>query len=196
LGTGVAELGAKVGLTRPALYYYIESKENLLVEIQNRALVPLLAVAKEISDEDELDPVLRLRLLSAALLEIIFTRLDSIYVYEHEFRHLHGVALEKLIQQRADFENIVKSLFEQAMDRGVFHKRDARLAMLQFLNLHNHTYHWVNPDGEWQAEFLSREFCRTILLGFLVDPGHLDVVEAKVAEYPTARERYRRHGPG
>jgi hypothetical protein len=54
----------------------------------------------------------------------------------------------------------------------------------------------VNPDGEWQAEFLSREFCRTILLGFLVDPGHLDVVEAKVAEYPTARERYRRHGPG
>src|ERR1700733_13353454 len=62
-GTGIAEIGRAVGLGTGALYYYIGSKENLLIEIQERVMQPLLALARRIAALDE-SPLLRLRLLS------------------------------------------------------------------------------------------------------------------------------------
>src|SRR5690606_23486426 len=91
--------------------------------------------ARNIAALDE-DPVLRLRLLSETLLEIIFARLDHIWVYEHDYRHLTGENRSRLIAQRHEFEQIVTNLLTAAMESGAFRKMDPRLAMLQFLNMH------------------------------------------------------------
>jgi AcrR family transcriptional regulator len=168
--TGIAELGEVAGLAKGALYYYIGSKENLLVEIQNRVLRPLLTAARRIASLDE-DPVLRLRLLSETLLGIILKRLDHIWVYEHDYRHLRGANRSRLLRQRREFEKIVLDLLVAAMDSGAFRQLDPRLAMLQFLNLHNHTYQWARADGPWDAAFLSREYCATLISGFR-NPGY------------------------
>lgn len=163
--TGIAEIGEVAGLARGALYYYIGSKENLLVEIQDRVMRPLLASARRIAGLDD-DPVLRLRMLSQTLLENILARLDHVWVYEHDYRNLQGTNRARLMRQRREFEKIVEDLLVAAMDVGSFRKLDPRLATLQFLNLHNHTYQWVKPGGAWDAEFLSREYCATLISGF------------------------------
>ncbi|MEV6902448.1 TetR/AcrR family transcriptional regulator [Amycolatopsis sp. NPDC051372] len=180
--TGIAEIGQVAGLAKGALYYYIGSKENLLVEIQDRVLRPLLTAARRIATLDE-DPVLRLRLLSETLLDIILERLDHIWVYEHDYRHLRGANRARLLRQRREFERIVLDLLAAAMDTGAFRRLDPRLAMLQFLNLHNHTYQWARPDGPWDAAFLSREYCATLISGFC-SPGY-DVadLEERVAAF-------------
>lgn len=183
--TGIAEIGQVAGLAKGALYYYIGSKENLLVEIQDRVLRPLLAAARRIAALEE-DPVLRLRLLSQTLLELILARLDHIWVYEHDYRHLRGANRSRLLRQRREFEKIVQDLLIAAMDTGAFRKLDPRLAMLQFLNMHNHTYQWARPDGPWDAEFLSREYCATLISGFR-NPGYdADDLEERVRAF---RER-------
>lgn len=180
--TGIAELGKVVGLAKGALYYYIGSKENLLVEIQDRVLGPLLTSARRIAVLDE-DPVLRLRLLSETLLEIILARLDHIWVYEHDYRHLTGSNRTRLLRQRREFERIVLDLLIAAMDAGAFRQLDPRLAMLQFLNLHNHTYQWARPDGPWDAELLSREYCTTLISGFRSEGYDVAGLEKRLTDY-------------
>ncbi|HEY3708837.1 MAG TPA: TetR/AcrR family transcriptional regulator [Amycolatopsis sp.] len=182
--TGIAEIGQVAGLAKGALYYYIGSKENLLVEIQDRVLRPLLTAARRIAALDE-DPVLRLRLLSETLLGIILERLDHIWVYEHDYRQLRGANRARLLRQRREFERIVLDLLVAAMDCGAFRTLDPRLAMLQFLNLHNHTYQWARPHGPWDAAFLSREYCATLISGFC-SPGYdVQDLEDRVAEFRT-----------
>uniref|UniRef100_A0AAU3H5V6 TetR/AcrR family transcriptional regulator n=1 Tax=Streptomyces sp. NBC_01401 TaxID=2903854 RepID=A0AAU3H5V6_9ACTN len=163
--TSVNELGRSVGLAKGALYYYIVSKENLLIEIQSRVMRPLLLRAGQIAQLGT-DPVLRLRLLSESLLTIIFRRLDHIWVYEHDYRSLSGAELETLLEQRAAFEQQVTSLITETVDEGVFRALEPRLATVQFLNMHNHTYQWVRPGGQWDPTFLSREYCATLFRGF------------------------------
>jgi AcrR family transcriptional regulator len=180
--TGIAEIGKVAGLAKGALYYYIGSKENLLVEIQNRVLGPLLDAARNIAALDE-DPVLRLRLLSETLLEIIFARLDHIWVYEHDYRHLTGENRSRLIAQRHEFEQIVTNLLTAAMESGAFRKMDPRLAMLQFLNMHNHTYQWVRPGGPWDAAFLSQQYCATLISGFRSPDYDASDLEKRVEEF-------------
>jgi len=184
--TSINDLGQAVGLAKGALYYYIESKEHLLVEIQSRVMGPLLARARQIADLDE-EPLLRLRLLSESLLTIIFRRLDHIWVYEHDYRSLSGGELETLLGQRAEFEQLIAGLLAEAVEQGSFRALQPRLATLQFLNLHNHTYQWLRPDGEWDAAFLSREYCATLFRGFAAPGVALPDVEEQVARFKRDR---------
>ncbi|MFD3377491.1 TetR/AcrR family transcriptional regulator [Streptomyces sp. NPDC058697] len=186
--TSINDLGRAVGLAKGALYYYIGSKENLLIEIQSRVMDPLLSRARQIAALDA-DPLVRLRLLSESLLTIIFRRLDHIWVYEHDYRSLTGDYLQTLLGQRAEFEQLVRGLLTEAMEQGRFRALEPRLATLQFLNLHNHTYQWVKPDGRWDAAYLSREYCDTLLRGFGAPGAALPDVEQEA-------EAFKRDRPG
>jgi len=184
--TSINDLGRAVGLAKGALYYYIGSKENLLIEIQSRVLGPLLSRARQIAGLDA-DPLLRLRLLSESLLTIIFRRLDHIWVYEHDYRSLSGKELETLLRQRSDFQQLITDLLTEAIEQGTFRAVEPRLATLQFLNLHNHTYQWVRPDGRWDAAFLSREYCATLFRGFAASGSDLADVEERAAAFKRDR---------
>lgn len=179
---GVTELGEAVGLGRGALYYYIGSKENLLVAIQDRVLGPLLAQASAISEVDA-RPVVRLRLLSEALLSIILTRADHIRVYEHDYVHLTGDNRKRVLDQRREFEAIVQVLLEKAIADGSLRDLDPHLAALQFLNLHNHTYQWARTASRrWTVKELSREYCRTLFHGMARNGSELTEPEDEVEQ--------------
>ncbi|MCX4767726.1 TetR/AcrR family transcriptional regulator [Streptomyces sp. NBC_01275] len=185
--TSVNDLGRAVGLAKGALYYYIGSKENLLIEIQSRVMSPLLARARQIAELDA-DPLLRLRLLSESLLTIIYHRLDHIWVYEHDYRSLSGSELETLMGQRADFERLITGLLTEAAEQGAFRMPEPRLATLQFLNLHNHTYQWVRPGGRWDPAYLSRAYCATLFRGFGAAESSLDDAEERAAAFKADRQ--------
>jgi TetR/AcrR family transcriptional regulator, cholesterol catabolism regulator len=179
--TGTAQLCEAVGLGKGALYHYIGSKENLLVEIQDRVLVPLLAKARIIMALSDEEPLVRLRLLSQALLEMIFARLDHIWVYEHDYRHVTGANRKRLVRQRREFEDLVRDLIREAMDDGALRNVDLRLAVLQFLNLHNHTYQWAHSAGAgWTPAKLAAEYCATMFLGLAAKPFSTAEFEEKV----------------
>ncbi|MEW2397158.1 TetR/AcrR family transcriptional regulator [Streptomyces sp. NPDC046862] len=184
--TSVNDLGRAVGLAKGALYYYIGSKENLLIEIQSRVMLPLLNRARQVAELDEA-PLLRLRLLSESLLTIIFHRLDHIWVYEHDYRSLSGDELRTLLRQRFEFEQFVSRLLAEAAEQDSMRSIEPALATLQFLNLHNHTYQWVRTDGPWDPTFLSREYCATLFRGFGVAESVLRCVEERAEAF--RRER-------
>jgi len=180
--TGVSELGEAVGLGRGALYYYIESKENLLVAIQDRVLGPLTAEATKIVGADA-RAVVRLRLLSEALLRLILTRVDHIRVYEHDFPQLTGKNLKHVLDQRRQFESLVQGLLEEAIADGTLRDMDPHLAALQFLNLHNHTYQWARTaNRHWSVQELSREYCATLLHGMARSSSDLTGLEQEAEQ--------------
>ncbi|MGW2824358.1 TetR/AcrR family transcriptional regulator [Streptomyces sp. NPDC001443] len=183
--TSVNDVGRAAGLAKGALYYYIGSKESLLVEIQSRVMVPLMGRAREISELDT-PALLRLRLLSESLLTIIFHRLDHIWVYEHDYRSLSGLQLEMLLEQRAEFERLVSDLLSEASEQGSLQPVQSRLATLQFLNLHHHTYQWVRTDGPWDPAFLSGEYCETLFRGLGADESTLREVEEEARSFKSA----------
>lgn len=178
--TSITELCDAVGLARGALYYYIGSKEQLLVEIQAAVLDPLLATARRIAALPA-SPTVRLRLLSEVLLDIIMARLDHIWVYEHDYRQLSPANRTALVAQRHEFEDLVAELLAAATATGEFREMEPRLAMLQFLNLHNHTYQWVRPGGRWTAATLSAEYCATLFRGFAAAGHDTRALEAAAA---------------
>lgn len=175
--TGILALCEEVGLGKGALYYYIGSKEELLVEIQDRVLAPLLGAAARIKQLDA-PAIVRIRLLSQQLMDGILGRLDHVWVYEHDFRQLTGENRVRFRERRLEFENVVQAHLREANDAGDIKLGDMRLSTLQFLNLHNHTYQWARHSTAWTGEELSATYFRTLMLGFGADQLTVDRAEA------------------
>lgn len=188
-GTGIADLCAATGLAKGALYYYIGTKERLLIEIQNSVLCPLVAAARRIQSLDE-DPILRLRLVSETLLEVIAHRIAYIRVVEHDLEQLNRRARAQLLTTRHDFESLVEGMLKEAMELGALRRTDPRLAMLQFFSMHNYTYQWLRPGHGWSPAFLSAEYCRTLFGGLCAPQYAIDDLEPQVDAF---RAKY--HGP-
>ncbi|MGW1622205.1 hypothetical protein [Streptomyces sp. NPDC002172] len=89
--------------------------------------------------------------------------------------------------QRSDFEQLISGLLAEAVEQGTFRAIPPRLATLQFLNLHNPTYQWVRPDGQWDAAFLSREYCATLFRGFGAPEHALSQVEEQAEAFKRDR---------
>ena len=73
-----------------------------------------------------------------------------------------------------------KALELGAIDRaaGDIAEADPRLATLQFLNLHNHTYQWARASQPWSASELSTAYFRTLMLGFGAKASAVERAEA------------------
>jgi AcrR family transcriptional regulator len=187
-GVGVQELCREVDLGKGALYYYIGSKENLLVEIQDRVLGPLLELAVEIQAQDAA-PLVKMRLLSQLLLDIILDRLDHIWVYEHDYRLLTGENRKRFKQRRREFEDILTASLKGAAESGLLQIDDLKLAMYQFLNLHNHTYQWARELMKWSASDLSTVYFRTLMLGFGGTSEAVAEAEAEARDILKAKQK-------
>ncbi|WP_327698291.1 TetR/AcrR family transcriptional regulator [Streptomyces sp. NBC_00459] len=170
--TGVADIGEAAGLARGALYYYIGSKDALLVEIHDRVMDPLLKEAAAIVELD-LSFETRLRLLSECLLWQIVNKHDHVWVFLHEYRQLQGEYRELFREKRQRFESRIRGLLADGHRRGLLQGRpqeDLELATLAFLNLHNYTYQWLAGHRVMRVEELSAFYCDIFFNGILAEP--------------------------
>jgi len=177
--TGIQELADRAGMAKGALYDYIGSKEAILIEIQRRVLEPLLTAARSIAEID-LNPFVKIRLVSELLLVSIFSRPEHVWVYEHDYRQLSRARRSEFRDLRKEFESIVEACLIEGMRSGALREIDPRLACLQFLNLHNHTYQWARPDTPWSPEDLSKEYCSTLFHGWAAPSGEVENLEQQV----------------
>lgn len=155
--TGIADLCQGVGLGRGALYYYIGSKEGLLVRIHDRVMEILLDRSREIVALD-LPADEKLRRLGAATIEVITTYPDHCFVFMHEWRSLTGEAAEQFRVRRREVEAMVEAVLEEGRAAGIFRFDDLRLAVLGWFSLHNYTYHWYRPGGRYAPETIAETF--------------------------------------
>jgi AcrR family transcriptional regulator len=165
--TSIEDLSLATGLQRGGLYYYIGSKADLLVEIHERFIAPLLEEARAIEERND-PPAETIQALANALMRDIADYQDQVTVFLHEWRTVsrteHPRAAE-VKRRREEFEAVVDRCLQRGMEDGSFRIDDRRLAVLGFLGMINYSYQWYRPDGRHSAEDVASAFCSFFLDG-------------------------------
>src|SRR5215469_1990078 len=102
--TSISDISEAVGLGRGALYYYIQSKEDLLWEIHNRHVDPLLQATLQL-EQQKLSPEEKLRAVSRQLIETIITDLSDMIVFYREMGGRSPERLAKRVEKRRAYED-------------------------------------------------------------------------------------------
>ncbi len=154
--TSVPDLVEATGLTSGGLYHYIGSKDELLGEICEQLMTPLLDEARTIDGP----PEQRLREIVRVWLRHVERHRHHVLVFQQE-RHVleQGPQWRQVRRQRKQFESLLRELL--ANDAFAFADRD--LALRALLGMVNHTALWLRPRGRLSAEQVADGYVDLLL---------------------------------
>lgn len=169
--TSMQDIAAAVGLYKGSLYHYIGGKEELLVQVFERAMGSLLGEVERIAADPALSPAVQLRRVIQAHVEAVASNAEALTVYLHEFRALAGEALETVRQQRERYRSLVEGIVERGVHTGEFATGDVGIATLGILGMCNWVAQWYRPRGRLGAGQIAEYFAEMVLAGLYLDEG-------------------------
>lgn len=161
------EIAAKLKLTRPGLYYYIKSKEQIYFEIQMQALEQGLKAVEEVMAQST-DPVERLRHAIIKHVDII-TKEHIVGTFRQKEMQLPPEMMKEVLERRNYLENQFLKLVEDGVESGAYKVRHAKLAVKMILGTLNTIPMWYSPQGELTSDEIGESLAEFILKGFGCD---------------------------
>lgn len=140
------DVANELGLTRPALYHYVSSKEGLLSEIYLQALASFFDTIYEIGGMD-LPPPEKLRLFMRRHLKtVVIENLTMFTVFFSEENQLPKSDFDRIHREKLKFNRVVEQIIAQGIDQGCFRPVNPRLYANAVIGMCNWLYRWYNPD--------------------------------------------------
>ncbi len=170
----IREIARASGCSLSGLYYYFNSKEELLYLVQDHALKQLIGRLEERLTDVE-DPEMRLRLLVRNQLTYFVSNMDAMKVLSHEAASLEGEYRERLKSRMRRITTIASEILAQLRPRADF---DPRVATFALFGMINWIYNWYRPDRDVPVERLVEDITSIFLGGYagLTDGAEFEVV--------------------
>ena len=160
--TSVREIADAAGLNKGSLYYYISSKEELLVRLfEGRAeqvLRDIDAAASGLTTASG-----RLRAIVRTYVLGVLRNLDSVHVYLREEHSLPPAALQQVRREQRAMRDRIERLIGEGMRRGEFAERDPKLATLAILGTCTWVHRWYRPGGRLADTEIADDFAERAL---------------------------------
>lgn len=167
--TSMEDLAAAVGIKKGSLYYYIESKEQLLFEIAELIPPRFIANVMALLEDTQLTAEQKLRTAITGHLELFETETGLAWsrVFLLEYRALPDQHRRKLLEQRRQYENVFRRLIAEGVERGEFAQVDVAMVTRAILGMCNWAIEWYSPGGKLSTEEIASIFSDLILKGLL-----------------------------
>lgn len=164
--TSMNEIAAAVGLSKPTLYHYFRSKEELLVRLYSDVLDESLRMALEVVDTEP-TPLEAIRGLIRSRVVYTCRRQALLKVCFEEEHELPGDLAEQLLHRRRAFED----LFSAALDAHLRAHPSIEIGMPpkvwvnMCLGAANWTYKWFRESGNCTPEQLGDQIAASLTAG-------------------------------
>jgi AcrR family transcriptional regulator len=160
--TSVPDLARELGLATGSLYHYFGSKEQLLIEICDQLMDPLLEQARELATQ-QAPPEQRLRDLVRLWVAHVVEHRDHMLVFQQQ-RHAiqHGAQWRSVRASRKAFEDLVADVLGQ-LHSATGPPEQRRLLIAALLGMVNHTVQWYRHGGSLTAQQIADGYVDLLL---------------------------------
>jgi len=166
--TGVADIAAAAGISKPTLYHYFASKDEILFWIHEEYMDELIA-RQEKRTRISISPSACLLELMADMLEMTETR-PGVRVFHEHLRELREDQQEFVRQKRETYQNMVEAVIVEGASSGELRSLDPRLTTLALFGMVNWAYQWFSPAGQLRSREIAYFFWDILLHG-LAEPA-------------------------
>lgn len=157
--TSLGEIAAAAGLKKGSLYYYFQSKQEILAQISTkgleRTLEHIIAVKAETLPVAE-----KMRKLIYTYVLEMTDNLDFISVCFKEEGSLEEENRRPYLHEQDILEEVFLSTIREGIDSGDFNPVDPKLATFLIFGACHHIIRWYKPGGPYTPEHMAREFSR------------------------------------
>jgi AcrR family transcriptional regulator len=162
--TSLDDIAKVLNVTKPALYYYVKDKNEILFECHNLAL-DLGDLAIEEARSSQETAFSRLRHFILRYVEMINSELGNYAVLTEPVTSLRNAERDAILERRRGFDALLREWVAEAIRDGDIADADPRLVVAFFMGAVNHIPIWFNPDGPTSGKDVAALFTNLISYG-------------------------------
>jgi AcrR family transcriptional regulator len=165
-GASMNDIAEAVSLQKASLYHHVSSKQEILLELLDRALELLNERISSITVQDiSVDE--KLRLMIREYLQILANNIDLAAVLLFEHRALERRQHARHIPNRNKFEALWRDVINEGVRKRLFKCDNPALATRALFGIMNWTITWYRSDGELSIEQIANQYSNLLLNGLL-----------------------------
>ena len=152
----VQDVADELGILKGSLYYYIETKEDLLSRLLEELHDEVQAILEEVAAVEGLGPLQRLELYVRKQVLFNLENLPRVTVYYNDYERLSPDRRAQIVARRRVHERYVTEVIEEAQHAGEANPElDARLLSNFIHGAFIWTYRWYRPGGKVSREKIA-----------------------------------------
>jgi AcrR family transcriptional regulator len=157
-GTSVQDLADALGILKGSLYYYIDSKDDLLFRIFDRVHDDAYRIVEEARELDA-PPLERLRTYLESYIAFFLMNVRRMTLYVREWQHLDKQHKSRIVEQRKIYEDFIVDLITEAQAQGdVAGSINARYAAFFIIGAVSSLPDWYSPRGPESPVSIARRY--------------------------------------
>jgi AcrR family transcriptional regulator len=165
-GASMSAIAEAVNLQKASLYHHVTSKQEILLELLERALGLLTEhiagiAAQNIPADQKLRQMMRAYLIALA----DNSDLSSVLLFEH--RSLDKKSHARHVPHRDTFEELWRNVINEGVAAGVFACPNSGVAVRALMGVMNWTLTWYRPEGDKSIEKIADEYADLMFHGLL-----------------------------
>jgi AcrR family transcriptional regulator len=165
-GTSMDDIARELGILKGSLYYWIESKEELLSQVLEESVVANIEESEEIAARP-LPSTDRLRLLVRCHIDHWIRNPYNFNVYLSDWRWLDEESLQRYRAESGHLEGIYKRVIQDGIDCGEIdlEQQDITLVVNGILGMMNWFPRWYRPEHWATPDYIADTLGRLVVDG-------------------------------
>lgn len=166
-GTSLQQIADDVGITKAALYHYVNSKEHLLFMIHDAFVTAMIESAEEFIASGA-SPSSQLSFFIADIFDTVTNYRPYVKAFFRDYGVLKGELQTKLRDKRDYYERLVENAIAAGIEDGSFTSDiEPRHAALFLFGACNWSFHWIKPNEPARAKELAQQWENMFLRGLI-----------------------------
>jgi TetR/AcrR family transcriptional regulator, cholesterol catabolism regulator len=163
--TTLDQIAEEIGITKPALYYYITNKEDILRTIINKMLEPM----QEVVDvgKSGIHPREKIRKIIKILVKSATESKETTLLAFEQANILPKRSRDALRRRQKEVERTVMQVLKEGIEQGCFVVSDVKMAGFTILAASNWLYHWYHPEGKMTPLEIADHCIKLLENGYL-----------------------------
>ena len=164
--TRIQDIAAELGMLKGSLYYYFNSKEDLLVQLVQSRLGEAHQVIRQIV-EGEGNAAAKLQQAISEHLRLYqqSAHIYALFYYEN-LAQIHPATAQTVHLLTYEYERLWHELVQSGIEAGCFRADlDVTITVKAIMGMCNSTLQWYNPEGRLPIYNIARHFSDLLLQG-------------------------------
>ena len=162
--TTLDEVAANIGVTKATLYYYFNSKEELLRAILNRSLTRMQTTLN--LEKSSFSTAEKLRRFIEYTVEFSANAAELAKITFEQVEALPKRSREAVKRKERKLDILLKNILERGVDEGILAIDDIKIVSYAIIGMCNSTYHWFKPDGKLAPQQISEIYIKLLENGY------------------------------
>lgn len=164
--TTLDDIAERMGFTKPAIYYYFSSKEEMLVEIFEQIMERYASGARTIAESPDA-PAIRFRRLFENHIDQVVTHTTWTTIFFKEAASLPEATLRKINAAKRDYDRLFERVYVEGVEAGTLKPGEPHTVVSGVIGMANSLYTWYSPSGPVSPDRVKELYWEIIAKGCL-----------------------------